>query len=258
MKTILESLIIVSFFLCICLVNSVRADVVNFEDGGYYSVSDAQYQDDFVFLDNNTINNPGTHLELVDDGSIYYVNAYHNSSVVINGGSIEMELRMQDNSTANINGGSIGGLWAGGTTDIQINNGLISYGIEMMGSSTTIVNGGTIDSNVQAWENSTIEICGGTISQLLALGNGTIYLYGTEFMVGNHVLSYGDSLRNYGTINGNEITGTITGKLQDDSILSNTFTIYGLDTNADIIVIPEPASLLLLGAGGLVLRKRKS
>jgi len=79
MEILFRFTIVSIFVLNIFVVSSTRADTVFFDDGGDHKVSDVRYQDDFVFLDRNTINNPGTHLELVDDGSIYYINAYHNS-----------------------------------------------------------------------------------------------------------------------------------------------------------------------------------
>lgn len=76
-------------------------------------------------------------------------------------------------------------------------------------------------------------------------------------MIGSHALGFGESLRDYGAVNSNEIYGRITGQLQDGSLLDNTFTISILNSNADIIVIPEPATLSLLAFGSiLVLRKR--
>lgn len=259
MEILFRFTIVSIFVLNIFVVSSTRAGVVYFEDGGYYSVTDAQYKNDSIFLDTNTINSPGTHLELFDGGSVFAVNARHNSVVTITGGSIEMRLEMLGSSNATINNGSIGGIWTGDKSNLQVYDGTITGDIESMGNAMVSIYGGVIEGDVEAWYDCITEIYGGTIGKWLQVfGDGVIYLYGTEFMVGDHILSHGDSLRNYGTINGNEIYGTITGRLQDGSMLNNTFSIYGLNTTADIIVIPEPGTLLLLGAGGLLLRRKRN
>jgi len=72
-------------------------------------------------------------------------------------------------------------------------------------------------------------------------------------------LSFGDDLRGYGTpsdIYGYWLSGPISGILQDGSVLDSYFHIW-IDSNAQIIIIPEPGTILLLGLGGLAIRKRK-
>lgn len=262
MKKLLFTLIIVVF-------TSMATASIYYDTGLSYTIGGTNPNDgtiylgsninDYITLDYHTVNSPGTHLELVDGGSAYYVNAYGYSSVTISGGSIEQSLEMRGINSVIINNGSVGGVWIGDDSTLQIYDGTISYGIESMGNSTTIINGGAIGSNVEAWGESTIEIHGGTIDQrLMALTDGTIYLYGSDFSVGGQELGLGDNLRNYGTINGNEISGTITGRLQDGSVLNNTFSIYGLDTAANIIIVPEPATLSMMCLGILLLKKKRS
>ena len=48
--------------------------------------------------------------------------------------------------------------------------------------------------------------------------------------------------------------GVITGTLNNNGQLFNHFSIYD---NASIILTPEPTTLLLLGLGGLIFRKRR-
>lgn len=241
----------------ICMISSLRADTVDIEDGIYHSINDSRYQNDFVTLDGNIVNNPGTHLELVDDGSIYWLTAKHNSLVTISGGLIGSRLVLYDESNATMNNGTVNDVWTGYDSYLQVYDGTITYGVESMGNSNVIINGGTIGRHVEAWVDSTIEIHGGLIDEnLMVLGNGKIYLYGSDFSVGGQNLSSGDSLRNYGTISGNEISGTITGTLQNGSQLNNTFSIYGLDAGCDIIIIPEPVTLVLFGLGVTVLRRK--
>jgi hypothetical protein len=104
-----------------------------------------------------------------------------------------------------------------------------------------------------------ITVSGGTIGtiafyEIIAESSGMIYLNGSDFSVDGHILSIGESLRNYGVSYNIWLTGTITGTLQDGSSLNNIFFIEEA-TNADIMVVPEPATLLLLGLGAVMLRK---
>jgi hypothetical protein len=240
------------------MISSSKADTVDIEDGIYHSINDSRYQNDFVVLDGNIENNPGTHLELASGGSIYWVTTKHNSSITLNGGLIESRIELYDESNATINNGTVNDVWAGQNSHLHIYGGAITNGIECYYDSTVIINGGTIGANVESAGDAIIEIHGGTIAgSLLSHGNGTIYLYGSDFRVGGHRLGSGDNLRDYGTIDGSYLTGTVTGILEDNSILNNQFNILLNDLNADIIIIPEPATLVLLGLGGLWLRKRR-
>ena len=170
-----------------------------------------------------------------------------------------MGLFINDYSTVTINGGLIGGgIRAVNHSTVIINDGIITSAIEALWDTHIIIHGGMINGHIEAYD-CIVEISGGTIDHgILARGDATIYLYGSGFSVDGHDLSLGDSLRDYGTIDGDYLTGTISGTLQDGSTLSNNFNIRVADLDADIIVIPEPATLLLVGVGGLILRKRRS
>ena len=225
-----------AIFLLLMVLSSPVTAVI-FEDGGYHLINDNTYQDGWVYLDSNIANVPGTHLELTDGGSIGWLFPYNNSMATINGGSIG-ELWANDNSTVTFNGGSTGDdLWASGNSTVEVTGGLIGDALSSHDSSMIKLSGGSI---------------GGGLS---ASGNSIIYLYGSGFSVAGQTLKYGDSLRDYGTV-GSYITGTITGILQDDSVLNNTFSIPTA-TNADIIVVPEPVSILLFGLGGFLIRRKK-
>lgn len=249
---------VIILLFCIFLIDVPKADVVVIEDGRYHLINNSMYQKDFVRLDYNVIKSPGTHLELIEGGIIDNVYAYHNSSIVVNGGSIGWRINLYDKSTATINDGLLGGVWSGYESSLQISGGTITTDLESMGNAAVSIYGGVIKGDVEAWYDCTTKIYGGTIGdQLEVFGNGKIYLYGSGFSVGGRYLNSGDSLRDYGTSIGYALTGIIRGKLQDGSDLNSAFYISGLNTNCDIIVIPEPTTLLLLSLGGLLLRRKK-
>jgi hypothetical protein len=206
-----------------------------------------------------------------------YIDRLHVSSIVtVNNGSVNY-IAAADNSTLNVTGGKIKGISTYNTSTTIISNGLISNNIQTHNSSEVTISGGTINNYVHAYDNSIItisggvtnnaiishdsgiiDIMGGTINSSFQAYDGTIYLYGSNFSVNSTALSFGDDLRDYGTLGsgGLWLSGPITGILQDGSVLDTYFSVWA-DSDAQIIIIPEPATVLLLGLGMLFLRKRQ-
>jgi len=275
------------FCLSILVFNPVAmASNVYFDNGLTCPVDDDTHKSDTVYLDELIANNPGTHINLVDGGAIFrlYTNnnatvtmpggycnelkAYDFSSVTITGGAIKGRLQAYNNASVTMSDGSIGTIMlARDNTTINMSGGSIRDGIQLSNYATATVTGGTL-ACLAAWDNATVTMTGGSIGVGLGIyNNGTIYLDGTDFQVNGQTLSNGDKLSDYGMFfEGVEgwgyYTGTITGTLADGSVLDNEFNIYNTGDNAgigNIIIIPEPCSMVLLGLGGLVLmRKRRT
>ena len=224
--------------------------IVNILDGGVIPNSINGYQDSHINVLGGTITNLLGFNEnsqaIISGGSIKKLRAWDSSNITVSGGSIDSYLYAHHNSQVNISDGSKG--YLGAFQDSKVN-----------------ISGGSVVGQLIVDDNSTVNIIGGTVGGILyTYLNGIIYLNGTGFAVNATPLVNGAKLSEFGTLieNGDldYYTGTITGTLADGVDLDNTFEIYNTGTYegiADIIIIPEPTTLLLFGLGGLALRKRK-
>ena len=187
--------------------------------------------DDDLSLDRNIVNTPGTHLNLTAGGTVAMdLNTHGNSSVTIIGGSVGYHTHSHENSNVTISGGFAG-------------------------------------NNVYASHNSTITMNGGSVGNgFRVYDNGMVYLDGSNFAVTaggvTTILTTGQGLSIYSPILEGEMysAGTITGTLASGETMDNTYRIYNTGDyagTADIVIIPEPCSVVLLGLGGLVLRRKR-
>jgi hypothetical protein len=195
-------------------------------------------------------------------GRVVTAYAYDNSSVNVSGGEISLNLNAYDTSTINITDGVVygfhsynsstatisGGLvWtqsAHGTSTINITDGR-NDGLYAFDNSVINISGGIMNNYIYASGSSTINISGGSIGGVLhSIETSNITFYGQHFVLGGGLSLYGNELIGTGTLSGQWFDGT-----------SWTTQITTNDTTATIL-IPEPASLLLLALGGLLIRKR--
>lgn len=258
---------------------------IQLNDGQSHIIANTIHQNNYIDLDWHNNITPGTSLNIVTGALIYTVHAYYNSSIAMSGGRIT-NIHGSGNATIRVSGGSIeGGLYLS-NTETTISGGTIGVLVHSTGNSAVAISGGScgafrtynnavgsvtgghIESYIKTTDNSVITVSGGTLEGYLgASNNGVIYLAGTNFEVDGQMLSCGDRLSSFVPLTEHIVddrieiwrTGTVTGVLADGSTLNNTFYIYdyGVGNYADIVIIPEPATMLLLGLGGLLLRRRK-
>lgn len=204
------------------------ADHIPIQDGKSYIVDDDRYSGDHLQLDIDISNQPGTHVDIINTASIGQLETYRFSSAAMLNGEV-FEIWAYGNSTVDMQGGST---WELFTFD----------------DVTATVTGGTIKGYLISHDNSSITMSGGTVGLFLAAGeDSTIYLDGSNFEINGTQLFNGDRLSNFSN------RDYIKGILADGSVMNTEFRIDDSGT-ADIIIIPEPAtlSLLLIGAGYLL------
>ena len=193
------------------------ADAIYFDDGGSHLIGSNTYQDDAIYLDSIIAENQGTYLQLTDDGIVFEINAFDNSTVNVNGGTVGID-------SVNV------GPWGRGRL-ASFENSVIN------------VNGGVLYGDLVAYDNGTIYLYGSDFK-----------IGGVDLYEGEGIRDYGTSQEYWGT---DALTGTITGILLDGTSLNTVFRISETDINADVIIVPELTTLCLLTFDVLIFRIRK-
>lgn len=193
----------------------------------------------------------GTTLDVVDGGAIgFSIQAYEDSRVNILGGRVGESIWAYDRSQCTVAGGEIEEtIFVEDNSRMEISGGSMGSWVNAYGNSELLISGGEIARFIVALENSHITISGGILGDRLSAGmDGLITLVGSDFAIDGTPVGYGDSARDYGQF------GTITGSLANGDAIDIPYS--ALDSS-DIVFIPEPASILMLGLGGLSLLRRR-
>jgi len=186
---------------------------------------------------------------LIQDGDVYdYVSVYNDATVDMTGGIVTVQLGAYDSSTVNISGGVLHGVFtsAGASTasTLNLSGSMQADAVGIWGLGTLNMFGGT----VRSVENNNIaNLYGGIISDYL-WATSTVNIYGYGFQ--------------YNPLAGDYRGGQLTGFWMNDTAFSIDLWYLNvpyaplIDTWPHIVLIPEPATLLLLGLGVLILKKR--
>ncbi len=181
---------------------------------------------------------------------------YCNSSsyVRISNGSIS-KLSCHDSSQADISGGYISSIFTNDTSQINISGGEI-YGLCSSHSSQVNFSGGSIEA-ILSYHDGQVNISGGSICGEFSLYHQSeIFIYGCDFAVDGQPFGYGELTSIFGGSYYDEPFRHLTGTLLNGGFIDTDFQI-GHD--ARIVLIPEPASAMILGLSSFffALRRRR-
>lgn len=249
----------------IFLISTSNLMAVNFQDGQLHTILDTTYANENISLDDRDYRyseEPVTKLEIIEGGVIKSLTAECDSIAFLNGGEITGGVGITDAAFFTLVDGTVGGGFnASRYSSTLIDGGVICGSFLARNDSSVIIQSGTIKGLLKASDRSSITICGGNIlDRIESEYNAMIYLDGSGFEINGQKLSYGDSLKSFANNPGNPFfaVGNITGTLADGSDLDNEFLITLASSTGDIIIIPEPLTIILVGFGSLFIRTKNS
>jgi hypothetical protein len=218
-------------------------------------------------------NGPGTQLTVQSGADISAnLEAYNNGEILMTGGRVGWNVNAFGTSRATVSGGTIAQNINAFNSSHAVVTGNTSVGFVCADNTATIdVTGGDTRYYIEAYGNSRICVSGGTFKMLYALENGVITLEGTGFKVGDVSVSgmldiaqlvQVGALQYYSHGVGGQYNGILSGVLADGQAFRSDIQIDyrmmdGVFANgANYNLVPEPVTLLLLGLGGVALRRR--
>jgi hypothetical protein len=207
----------------------------------------------------------------VSGGITRLLQSMDSSQVNISGGRINWELRSYHYSQLNVSGGEIYSLYSYHSSQVDIFGGLIETYLYSNGSSKMNISGGSIRF-LSSFDSSQVDISGGSIyrpysrgssqinifggsigSRLWSSNESTMQIFGYDFAVDGQPFGYGELTSIHRDLPNYEPLRRLTGTLLSGEFINNDFQI---GFNGRIILIPEPATLLLLGLGAVMLRRK--
>jgi len=210
-----------------------------FDDGGTYNIN--YVINDFVDVKNSSFDDKTT-VNLLYGGSISEdFRVWDNSQVIMYGGWVDDELKAFDNSQVTMSGGSVADLESYNGAQVIMTGGSVRDDFEVHGNSQLTMSGGSVGDRLYVgWYHPEIEI-----------DNSILTIIGDNFTINGNPVSYGKYFASdYPNV------GHITGTLKIGDLLDNDFSIYN-DSSIVLAPVPEPATLLLLGLGAVMLRKNR-
>jgi len=240
--------ILLLIMLCLIAVES-QGTTITLNDGQHHIV-DYNYNTGGFWVDRGDGEILGTTLEIVQGGKCGV--AVGNMGKVILAEGVLTGIYAEHNSFVTFLSGTLDdGYFGVGNSHLEMSGGIItgdsySRGIWLRNYSTATISGGMLSGDFMLRDSSALTLVGSDF----AINGVSVSLYEDikDYATYEHI---SDGIYGY--------TGTITGTLADGSSLNNYFEIWdnGGVSNGNIYLIPEPCSVLLLGFGVLILRKRK-
>ena len=185
----------------------------------------------------------------------YELHGYNDSHINMFGGSIGGYLRSYDNSHVNVSGGSIYQLWTYDNSQVNVSGGSIGHNLWAYDNSQVNVSGGSIGNRLWTYDNSQVDFSGGLVNgELVTEYSSELTIHGSDFAVDGQLFGFGELASILGGHYGNEPSRRLTGTLSNGDPLDNEFYI---GDDAKIVLTPEPTTLLLLGLGALMSRRKR-
>jgi hypothetical protein len=200
---------------------------IYFADGGIHNIDYVVYPDN-ILVDYEWPG-PQTTVNVLDDAYVEGIESYGNSIINVYGGLVQV-IFSWDNSQVNVYDGSLSGAAARGNSQINIYAGDVYV--------------------LFAVEKGQLDIFGGmSLEELVVVENGIAMVHGCDFAVDGTPVGYVELSSVI-----NQISGQLTGTLLSGDPLN---VLCEINDDGQIFLVPEPATILLLGLGGLVFLRRR-
>lgn len=267
MKTKLTSILPTMLALVVC--TSPVLGTVYLDDGGIHNID---YEVDGIVIDNEapgmqtTVNflngasipRPGGIVGREDSalnisgGWMQRFDAMNRCQVTISGGYVE-DAVMMDESKLSLYDGTFVVVALFGDSQASIFGGLMDV-LGAFDQGKVAISSGSIDAFI-VWQDSNVEVFGGVHEGTIeAEDDGIVKVYGSDFAVDGALVGYTELRSVFGGQAEDELPRRLTGSLISGGAIDVEFLIGG---SSRIVLIPEPATLLLLGLGGLILHRRR-
>ena len=211
----------------LCIVSATAEAFINYTDGLVHDI-------DWPIYDDVSVQNTTT-LNLLENGYITDLTSAHNSVVNIFGGSIGEHLESQYSSHVYMYGGAINGsFWAVDDSRVDMTGGVVE--------------------DIKIDNNAEFVLSGGSIGNRLDVELGTLIIQGSNFAVDGNPVGYGVLGSVFGGWLADEPDRQLTGILDSGELIDNPFRVASI---GEIVLVPEPASFLLLSSGLAMLRKKR-
>lgn len=241
-RLIILSTIVVMVLLTFGSTNLFASPDYTFVTNGTIQAADTFHD---VFVDNCTVDMIGGFVE--NELSIY-----NSGTVNFYGGKTYNQVHVHDSSILNVfddtdGGWGLNGITSYDTSEINITGGYIVNDVIAGGDSIVNISDGLVH-EIDTFDNSEIHVYGGEVIFFSGSGSSTMNIYGYDFQYipdgsiysGHHLL---------------------TGFFEDGTEFNiNIYNQSQADLSYDHIVthvIPEPTTLLLLGLGKVMLRRKR-
>lgn len=174
---------------------------------------------------------------------------------LLSGGNFESLTQIYNDSHLNLFGGTALSIFGNDNANVVIQSGNVIGSIYFQEYSKLAIYGGNFSlGQFKAMHHSTMDIYNGQFAfrndaGLEIVDYSTVTIYGSDFFINGRPVQYGTYTTG---------SGTLTGILSGNDALVLPFSLDNMLGSAHLVLapIPEPCTLLLLGLGGMMIRKK--